>query len=609
MPKLLYDAQFSFEGGQDASLPPDRLPENKVAAGINITTARGVVSPRFAYDRKALKFPKGGYTYRFNKTIQFDTLFYGGKFQAQAPYQSGDNYYQVVVISGVIFLIHQTDMDVLVLTQGKDTQLNESTTRINWSAAGRFLVLYDFPSRPIIIEGQTARRSDPNRSELPASTMGVYNNSRLIFANAGNEFSAGDSIGNLLTPDAPVTINEILTGGPYVGEIYQAPSEYNRKITALVRLQATDDSTGIGSVLVATEREIFSYNTRVPRAEWGVGQFGSMLMYDAGIVSPRAAVNVNSDLFFVSSDGELRSLSTGRDDQRKWARVPMSVEMKNWIQYTSPDLISYTVLTYFKNKVFWTIRPYRILSRKLDNKHIIDVAHMGLGVLELDNLSRMGSDSPPSWAGVWTGIRPMDMNVNNERMYIMSKDYYSRNQLYEVLPELTYDRAGKQQRKIRSTIYTREHFFQDIFSLKSLQSVELGVSDIAGDFSLELKWRPSHSYDFLEWVNFNHSAPVKHTELCNGKIKQRVPLAFRELKFGLPDTLQGHPITRDLYDNVKRVQLKITLSGDNWKLNQYRLTATSLGENTTEFFQDKLPEDPIEISTPESDWDYKEFGI
>ena len=609
MAKLLYDMQLSFEGGQDSSLPPSRLPDTQIASGMNITTAKGVVSPRFAYDRQALKFPEGGYVYRFNKVISFETLFYGGKFQAQAPYQVGDKYYQVIVISGVIFLIHQKDMDVIVLTLNRDTQLDENAPRINWSAAGRFLVLFDYPSSPIIIDGQTARRADPEKSELPTSNLGVYNNSRLVFANAGNEFSAGDNVGNLLTPDAPVTINEILGGGPYVGEIYQAPSEYNRKITALARLQATDDSTGIGSVLVATEKEIFAYNTRVPRSEWGAGQFGSMLMYDAGIVGQRAHVNVNSDLFFVSADGQLRTLSTGREDQRKWARVPISVEMQNWVKNTPQDLLKFTTLTYFKNKIFWAIRPYRIPARKLDGKPILDIAHMGMGVLEFDNISRMGQDSPASWAGIWTGIRPMDMNVNDERMFVMSKDYYSRNQLYEVRPDLTFDRAGNQRRKIRSTIYTREHFFQDMFNLKSLQSVELGVSDIQGDFSLEVKWRPSHSYDFLQWVNFNHSAPVEHKDLSTSKITQRVPLAFRELKFGLPDVAEGHPITRDLYDNVKRVQLKITLSGDNWKLNQYRIAAASLGESQTEFFQEKLPQDPIEITTPESDWDYEEFGI
>src|SRR5690606_39516624 len=66
------------------------------------------------------------------------------------------------------------------------------------------------------------------------------------------------------------------------------------------------------------------------------------------------------------------------------------------------------------------------------------------------------SDLAPSWDGLWTGVHPMDACVTNERMFVMSKDSYSRNELYEVDPELKFDRTQEgHRRQIQGTVYTK----------------------------------------------------------------------------------------------------------------------------------------------------------
>ena len=72
------------------------------------------------------------------------------------------------------------------------SQLDEAADRINWSPAGKYLVIFDFPAYPVIIEGLLARRADPALLEIPRSVLGTYNQNRLFIANAGNEFTAGD---------------------------------------------------------------------------------------------------------------------------------------------------------------------------------------------------------------------------------------------------------------------------------------------------------------------------------------------------------------------------------------------------------------------------------
>lgn len=605
---FVYDQQRSFEGGQDSSFPPSRIAENQYYKGINVSTSKGVLRSRPGFDRKELKFPQGTFSWRFNSAVTFENLFRGGKFQALAPYQSGGNYYQVAVISGVIFMINQKTLEVSVLTTTRDLILNENADRINWSPAGRFLVLHDYPNRPVFVEGQSARRSDLDALELPVSVMGVYNSSRYFFANKSNEFSAGDVVGNEITPDAPITINEIVTGD-FAADIYQAPSEYARPITAMARLQAVDSSTGIGQVLVATEKEIFGYNTVAPRADWVAGQFGTMLNYESGIIGPRAHTNVGSDLFYVSADGQLRSLNSSRDDQRQWSRSPLSIEVSNWVKYIAEELKTYVFLTYFNNMLLMGVYPYRIEATKLDGSPIVDVAFRGLVVLETDNIARFGTDTRPAWAGLWTGIRPMDMNVNDERLFAISKDYYSRNELYEIIPDLEYDRAGKKTRDIRSIVYTKDYEFEAPFENKELVSAEFALDNIKDSFCLELYWKPNHASEFTDWVVFNHEVPYKYTDICKGNIPQRLPASFRELKFGAPEKSDaGNPITKDLYETFRRVQLKIAITGRGWKLTEFRLTAKRLQSNATE-----IPElyDTAEVleQFPVKDWDYEEFGV
>lgn len=609
------DGQTSFEGGQDSSLPASRLSDNKYSRAVNVTTKEGRLSPRYAWERKGLTFPEGGYAYQAVKIFDFRLIFEQGKFQALAPYQIGNRHYLVIVISGIIYLLNINTFDVTVLTVGSDTQLSQSAKRLHWEEAGRFLVIHDFPSRPVIIEGQTARRA--TEDELPASTMGAYNSSRLLFANAGNEFTSGDPVGNDLTPDAPITTLEItLEGSPYFAEIYQAPFKYDSPITAMATLQISDSSTGIGPLLVASKKEIWVFNTNGPRDGWikrdgGTDQsgFGKSLIDNAGIVGSRSFTNVQSDFFFVSQDGQLRSITVAHDEQKKWSSVPMNIEVNNWVSYVDPELINYSTLTYFKNKIFWSVRPYRTFARTLDNKRTIDIAHSGFVVLETDNTSRLGSDSKPAWAGLWTGLKPMDACVTNERMFVMSKDG-GRNVLYEVNPDLQVDRTEVgERRRIKSYIYTREHYFQDMFALKDLKNVEVGISNISGNFELGIDYKPSHSENFHYLASFKHEVPVAYKDIVNGNLAQRTPLAFRELKFGFPETMEGNPVTNDLYETAKRVQLRISISGDSWELNEYRIVAGVKPENSTEFLNpDNLPV-ATELEEGFSDWTYDEFGL
>lgn len=604
------DGQVAFDGGQDVSLPSTRLEANKFVAGINVSTSKGVLRPRYAFERKSLAMQAGGYSYQFNKIANFNFNFKTGLFQAFVPYRIGNNYYQLVVINGLIYMVNQKDFSVKVLTQNADTQVNPIAKRIYWGVCAKYVVFADFPNRPVIIENGVARRSDAALNELPVLNLVTYNQNRAVFSNGLNEFTAGDPAGSLLAPLAPITINEILAGGLYAGEIYKAPSDFDDPISALTTLQSVDTSTGIGSAIVATQNQIFSYDTTQPRSEWkNLNQFGTCLSYNAGIVDQLAQININSDLFFIPKDGTLRGLSAARDEQKKWARTPMSLPVENWAQYYDPDLIKYSRVNYFNNKIFWAIRPTYTKALRMDKTPILDVCHGGFAVLDMANISRGFGDVPPAWDGLWTGLKPMDMLVNDDRMFVISKDS-GINEIYEVLPKATVDRTESgQRRNIRSIVYTRDYFTKNIFQEKNLIRLESNITDILGCFKYGIKYRPSDAPNFIDWGSYKLDVESGYTHFKGGDVQQRTPVALKELNINAPNlAFAENPINKDLFGTVKRVQFRLELEAESWQLNEFVVNATLLEDEQAkgDTIENPCPVEAFHELT--GDWEYTEFG-
>lgn len=577
MVDLLADGNVDFVGGQDASKIPDRIPENTYAAGINVSVARGILQPRWGFERMSIDFQEGTLLDRYRRHRTYQSLFEAGKFQAAAPYFVGNSQYIVIIVAGLIFAYNPDTHSLIHIPIVDGSTLNTRAARINWTAAGRYLILYDFPALPVIIDGLEARRSNSDDYEIPTSSQGAFNQNRLFIANNSDEFTGGDPVGSLAAPNAPLTFQEVLlSGSAYYGQIFRVPtSDHNDPITYMGFLQVTDVSTGIGPLIVATDRAVYSYATQNPRSSWTQGQFGSMLCYNAGVAGSRAFANSNSDAFFLAKDGYVRSLAMSRQEQQTWARVPVSREAKNWFKVWDRELIKFGFVSYFNNKVFFSVNPYRMSVVDFETQFSIsDYAHGGLVVMELDNLTAFGQVSQPAWAGLWTGVRPMDMVNLGDRAFIISKDFSDINRIYEVNPELTYDRADEYIRPIRSKVYTREYSFQDGFMNKELHSLDMNLEQISGDFSMDVNYKPGHGFCFMPWVNFTHKAPWRRCDMPLTCLNGYAGHSIRDLTFGAPDPGEDcSPVTQDYYRVFKKVQLEIILKGKYWELHEFRLKA------------------------------------
>lgn len=571
---LVEDAQGDFLGGQDASKSPDRIAENAFASGINISVKKGIVHPRWGFEQLSLIYPDTYFTDRYQRRRYYKQLFDGGKFQLAAPYYIGPLQYIVLVIAGTIYLLNPDTYVLSVIDIDDGSRLNSRASRLNWAAAGQSLVIFDYPSYPVILTGLTARRANPADYEIPVSVIGTFNENRLFIGNAGDEFTAGDPVGSSAAPDAPLTFQEILAvGSTYYGEVFRLPTnDHNDPISYMGFLQSADTSTGIGPLLIGTTRTIFSFNSQNERSTWTKSQFGSSFIYNAGIAGPRAFANVNSDAFFISSDSYVRTLSMSRQDQGRWSRVPISRPVENWFKVKDPTLTQFSFVSYFRNKVFFSVNPFRTSALDFATLgSISDYAHGGLVVLELDNfVAGMGASPTPTWAGLWTGVRPMDMINLADRAFIISKDNEHVNRVYEVNPDFNYDTFEQKVRFVRSRIYTKQYLFKNPFLNKELHSADINVGNIAGDFHLELKYKPSHACDFSKWKEFRYNAPwrscgMPSDDILNGFCKHTI----RDLTFGAPDEVSCNEATQDESSLFRKVQLRFTITGAYWELYEY----------------------------------------
>lgn len=574
---IVFDGTYSFKGGQNAAIDPAEIGANQYFIGVNVSAQTGSLVPRWGLTDLPLDFSDTGYFTRTSGVnVSWKEVFESGKFQAFIPYSIGPDYFNLYVISGYVFVINLETLTVGVINP--DDPVNVDADRINWSNAGEYLVIFDYPNYPFILEGIQIRRADPANNEVPISVLGAYNQNRLMIANAGLGWTAGDPAGSTAAPDAPITFNEVMVpSSPYVADVYEVPTavKNNTHITAMGFLSVLDKSTEIGSLLVGTEDSIYAYPTFLPRANWQGGSadyvFGSMLL-NQGIVGQRAQTNVNSDYFFKSPDRQIYAFTMARNQQYRWSNSPISKEVEIFLEKGDRNLEFISFCSTFKNKIFYSCYPYRVNCTSAEGLAQFDYVNRGVTVIEMADAASLSQEGTPIWAGVWTGIEFSDFIENNQRFYCAGK-YQGRNHMFLIDPDKTYDTYEGKKVNIRSVVVTKEYVNENPTINKEIQSLELGLRNIREDFTVEISYNSDVNETFYPWKTFNYFAP---TEQCEGipKFPQGLQSqGIRDLNIGGVNQNDCYIPAGDYPYVYKGVQIRLVLTGRAWKLKYVKLNS------------------------------------
>lgn len=615
---IVSDGSSTFVSGQDSSLAPSQISETSYYKGINVSVKGGCLYPRAGYIQQSFTLLNDG-TYEdiAGKPTTYSKIFNTGRFQGACKYRTDNGEKIVCVYSGIIFILNPSNRTAQVLTiesedtvdlttgtryEPKSQRLNQYVRRYNFSQAGDKLVIFDFPDRPVIIDGNKAYRSPTGKTDtlgnpiyyVPATVMGCYNNNRLFVASSTNEFTAGDPVGSAVAPNAPVTFNELYQeAGEFTGQSFSLGStNKNEPITAMGFLQVVDTSTGVGPMYVATKNSIYTYQTGQSRANWVSGNtaFGTMLLYNAGVIGPKAICNLNSDVIFMSGDGHIRSFTAAKSYENSWEHTPLDNEVWNWVNTPSKNLLDMTVIQYFDNRVFITVQPYRTVAVDLQGRNTADYAFKGVVVLELEPISGLksrGATGSPAWAGIWTGVDVMDMIVCNDELFFFVKDPASVNQIYTVDSESAQDYYNGSYKNIHSRIYTKQYSLEGYFSDKKERAVLVGLQQLEGNVNLDV-YRSNDYYNFTKWCHWEYTAPT-----CNKDFPEMlIPHSFRELNLGSPEETDCNLITNEYGELFRGTQLRLDISASNWRLEHILL----IGDKQESTFESTICDLPDNVS-------------
>lgn len=605
--KVTSGGSSTFYLGQNSSKLPSLIDDGNYYKGINVTTKGGYLSPRSGYVQTpfTLEDEDAFFTDNNGRKIKYKEVFEKGKFQGATSYYTEMGERIVCVYSGLIFILNpktrkaqyiEIDQEENEFRQignryePRTQRLNQYVSRVNFSNAGEYLIIFDYPDRPIILDGYHAYRSPTGQVDtlgdpvyyVPATVMGCYNSNRLFVADASNSFTAGDPVGSLIAPKAPITFNEVyIEAGEYQGQVFSLGSiSKHSPITAMGFLQVLDTSTGIGPMFVATKDVIYSYKTNMARSQWTEGNeaFGTMLLYNSGIIGPKAVDNLNSDIIFMSGDGHIRTLTISKEYSQSWENSPMDLDVFNWVYTDRPDLAELTVIKAFANKVFITVKPVVTEAIDLKGNNTYDYAFKGMVVLELDSTSSLSSKSAPVWAGIWTGVNVQDLVVCQDTLYMFTKDPEYKNQIYIVDPELSYDIHEGKKKNIKSRIYTKQYGCESYFQDKKERNVHLGLQSLKGDITLDVK-RSNDYGKFALWKHWEYTAPV-----CSRETPENLrEHYFRDLSLGSPEETICNESTGEYGDVYRGVQFRIDISGEYWRLENLLIISdvhkTSYDEN------------------------------
>jgi hypothetical protein len=449
----LNDGFISLEGGVDAGRVASLIDPNQVVSAENVTFRGGHATSRPGFRRlnvdisKNFKNPNHCYFFGSGKDAGEELLpnqeawraFKTGRFQCVHGFSPhGNDDCLMALINGRLFkivpLVNEANVTEIVLP------VRNSVKRpiAYMVQADKWLFAQDGDSKPIIYDGNTVRRSsndvfDPEQTEIPLGTIMSYGMGRLVVVVNERDIAFGDLYGSHDLPD-PADSLPFFTERNFIAEGFDAAIPFQQgTATGAIFFPQLDTSTGNGQLMVFAERGSASFFLSLPREQWKTSQFQILSLLTTGLRGHRSIAVVNEDLWFRSDDG-IRSYRQARSEPSGWAHIPLSTNVRQFLDVDTGHLLKFASAIYFDNRIIATCTPHWNQGRPY---------HDGMVVVDFDVLSSFGTKFRPTWDGHWHKQEPLGkpkVRISQlvtgifqgiTRAFFFGLDENDENQLYE----------------------------------------------------------------------------------------------------------------------------------------------------------------------------------
>ncbi len=494
---IRYDGWTSLSGGVNSGVAPTEVSPNEGYRAYNATHRGGFPEQRPGFVRQ-----------RLNVVNITPADFTDGIFQCAGTYRSDDgSTYLMAMVGGKVFEldvdhmlqgVNGPEIPVEEITWGNPNPTNSYT---GWMyQAENLLVIQDGQSLPVLWNGASARNT--GFDEIKPGTCGAYIQGRLWYALPdGKSFRATDLVYSDGTREAVVkeTENTYLNeGGDFV-----VPSDAG-DIRAIVAPGMLDTSLGQGPVHVLCENKVVTVNAPVDRTIWKELNFpiATQGQVTNGALSARSTVIVNGDIFYRAKDG-IRSYRIARNDFNGWPNSPISGEVDYWLDGDTQHLLRFGSGVVFQNRVLMTATP-----RMTD----YGVTHNSLVVMDFAPVSVLRRKDPPSWDGIWTGLRVHQIVAGDfatgQRCFMFCRNGDDELELWEIDPTSQFD-SGDSNIRVEWGFESRGMVFGNQNNRKYLNGGKVYVEALSGTVDFTVQWRPDAYPGWYTWYGWQECATTQ----------------------------------------------------------------------------------------------------
>lgn len=424
---------FGGAGPADTDILKIAFPDFGAAVDLYIegeykTSGRALSNPDPPYDAIAPWFVNENSEYVYRNGIMQSACAY-------SPHNGQDCI--VALIGGRLFKIipetsTATVTELVISGDDRDLRNRNDFPMAFMTQADKWLIAQDDDSGAIIYDASTARRAatttDILKSEIPTGSIMAYGMGRLTVIVNKRDVAFGDLYGSHAGDD-PADSLILFTERNFIAEGFDAAIPFQQGVvTGAMFFPQLDTSTGNGQLMVFAERGAASFFVSIPRDQWKTSAFQVLSLLTTGMRGHRSISVVNEDLWFRSDDG-VRSYRQARSEPSGWAHIPLSTNVRQFLENDSDWLLKYSSSIYFDNRVIFTTSPMWNQGRP---------CHAGMVVVDFDILSSFGQKYSPAWEGLWqnTGFLPVQLLTGTfkgvTRAFAFGLDSTGQNQLYEI---------------------------------------------------------------------------------------------------------------------------------------------------------------------------------
>lgn len=356
--------------------------------------------------------------------------------------------------------------------------------------------------------------------------------------------------------------------------IFRLPA-YMGKITGLSFYAVQDTGTGQGDLLLFGERGVASLAVALPRDQWLNTTAQRIAMTEVGSTSPEAIVPVNGDVFFRSLDG-LRSYRSARGEIAGYGHAPVSAEMNRVLDLDSARMLPHASAVLFDNRLLFTSSPVQLARSGTVTAPTI---FQTLTVLDFHSTSRIAAKGSPAYDGVWTGLNVQKLFTQRldgvNRCFAFSLNTTThQTELWEITKdqstgtdyadEQTGETITRLSQPIKAAIESRALNFNSQFQMKKLLRGDLWLSDLLGNTSIRVYFRPDGHPRWFYWTGFEVDVAAcanVGTVGCGNPPVSLMPAISPQITLGTPQDYEDPDVLVRRVDRGFNFQTRIEWDG------------------------------------------------